>query len=308
MKFIRFASDKGPTLGVRQGEEIVDLGIAARGSKLDLATLLAAGQDGLSWVESLIRHASTKAVHHFAEIRPLVPFARPEKIICVGLNYANHIKEAPTPQEVPKYPVIFLRQARTLIAHREALRRPHCSDQFDFEGELACIIGRPAKNVTRETALHYVGGYALFNEASVRDFQFKSHQWTMGKNFDATGAFGPELITADELPPGARDLTLSTVLNGETVQSASTNDMIFDIATLISELSVAMTLLPGDVIVTGTPSGVGIGRTPPLWMKHGDTCTVRVDGFEPLVNPVLDGENTSASSTSSENIRKGTAP
>jgi 2-keto-4-pentenoate hydratase/2-oxohepta-3-ene-1,7-dioic acid hydratase in catechol pathway len=112
----------------------------------------------------------------------------------------------------------------------------------------------------------------------------------MGKNFDATGAFGPELVTADELPPGARGLTLSTTLNGTTVQSASTNDMIFDIATLIAELSVAMTLVPGDVIVTGTPSGVGIGRKPPLWMKHGDTCTVQVDGFEPLTNPVLDEE------------------
>jgi acylpyruvate hydrolase len=193
------------------------------------------------------------------------------------------------------YPVVFLRQARSLVAHRQPLRRPRCSEQFDFEGELACVIGRTAKNVPRDKALQYVGGYALFNEASVRDYQFKSHQWTMGKNFDKTGAFGPEFITADELPPGARDLTLSTVLNGQTVQSASTNHMIFDIATLISDMSVAMTLVPGDVIVTGTPSGVGIGRTPPLWMKHGDTCTVRVDGFEPLVNPVLDEEIEAAS-------------
>lgn len=290
MRFIRFAAADGVTLGVRRGDEVIDLGLAAPGTTIDLATLLAAGKEGLAWIDGLVRRAPKRAVREHAGTLPLTPFARPEKIICIGLNYAEHIKEAPTPHEVPQYPVVFLRQARSLVAHGQPLRRPRCSDQFDFEGELACVIGRPAKNVSRATALHCVGGYALFNEASVRDYQFKSHQWTMGKNFDATGAFGPEFVTADELPPGARGLTLSTTLNGKTVQSASTNDMIFDIATLIAELSVAMTLLPGDVIVTGTPSGVGIGRTPPLWMKHGDTCTVHVDGFEPLTNPVLDEE------------------
>lgn len=288
MRFVRFASKAGATLGVRRGSEVIDLGLAAPGTPPDLASILAAGADGLRWVEALVRHAPAAAVRAHADIQPLTPIARPEKIICIGLNYADHVKEAPTPVELPKYPVVFLRQARTLVAHRQPLRRPRCSEQFDFEGELACIIGRAAKNVSREQALQHVGGYALFNEASVRDYQFKSHQWTMGKNFDATGGFGPELVTADELPPGARGLRLSTVLNGQTVQSASTDDMIFDITTLISELSVAMTLVPGDVIVTGTPSGVGIGRKPPLWMKHGDSCTVSVDGFEPLVNPVLD--------------------
>ena len=294
MKFVRFASDAGSTIGVRRGEDLVDLGLAAPGTAVDLATLLAAGGDGLRWVEGLVRRAPRRAVRAYVGIQPLTPFARPEKIICIGMNYAEHIKEAPTPHEVPTYPVVFLRQARSLLAHGEPLRRPRCSDQFDFEGELACIIGQPARDVSRASALKYVGGYALFNDASVRDYQFKSHQWTMGKNFDATGAFGPEFITADELPPGARGLRLSTVLNGQTVQSASTDDMIFDIATLISELSVAMTLVPGDVIVTGTPSGVGLGRTPRLWMKHGDRCTVSVEGFEPLSNPVLDEESDTA--------------
>lgn len=294
MKFIRFATPAGPSLGVRQGEDVIDLGLAAQEVALDLTTLLAMGDDGLQWVRNVVRHAPRNAVRAFAEIKLLTPLARPEKIICIGMNYAEHIKEAPTPHEVPAYPVVFLRQARSLLAHGEALRRPRCSDQFDFEGELACVIGRQARNVSPETALQHVGGYALFNDASVRDYQFKSHQWTMGKNFDATGAFGPELITADELPAGARGLTLRTTLNGQTVQSASTSDMIFDVATLISEMSMAMTLVPGDVIVTGTPSGVGLGRTPRLWMKHGDRCTVSVDGFEPLSNPVLDEETESA--------------
>ena len=290
MRFIRYTNATGITLGVCRGDEVVDLAVAAPDLPRDLPTLLALGASGSALVQSAIERAPARAVRTRAEIKALVPIAQPEKIICIGLNYTEHIKEAPTPQEVPSYPVTFLRTAGTLIAHGEPLRQPRCSDQFDFEGELACVIGTRARNVSKANALAHVGGYALFNDASVRDYQFKSHQWTMGKNFDATGAFGPELVTADELPPGARGLTLITKLNGQTVQSASTNDLIFDIATLISELSVAMTLVPGDVIVTGTPSGVGIGRKPPLWMKHGDVCTVGVDGVGLLSNPVVDDE------------------
>ena len=150
------------------------------------------------------------------------------------------------------------------------------------------MIGRRGRHISKADALSHVAAYSLFNDASVRDYQFKSPQWTVGKNFDASGAFGPELVTADELPEGARGLRLHTVLNGQTVQDASTSDMIFDIATQISLMSEAMTLMPGDVIVTGTPSGVGIGRKPPLWMKHGDVCTVSVEGVGSLSNPILD--------------------
>lgn len=292
MKFIRFSNGTATTLGVRRSDEVVDLSAATDRKIPDLAALLASGPEALQWIDKLVQGAPAKAVHAYAAIKPLVPLPFPEKIICIGLNYAEHIKEAPTPQEVPTYPVVFLRTARTLIAQGEPILRPRCSEQLDFEGELACIIGKPARNVSRASALDHVGGYALFNDASIRDYQFKSHQWTMGKNFDATGPFGPEVITADELPRGAVGLNLSTRLNGQVVQLASTDDLIFDIATLISELSVAMTLMPGDVIVTGTPSGVGLGRTPRLWMKHGDVCEIRVDGFEPLINPIRDDEST----------------
>jgi 2-keto-4-pentenoate hydratase/2-oxohepta-3-ene-1,7-dioic acid hydratase in catechol pathway len=289
MRFLRFSTAAGPSLGVRQGDEVIDLGVAAPDLPRELSTLLAMGDAGLQAVRDAIRRAPARAVRAAHELRVLhTPIVQPEKIICIGMNYAEHVKEAPTAHELPTYPVVFLRHAGSLVAHGEALRRPRCSDQFDYEGELVCVIGRRAKNVPKASALEHVGGYSLFNDASVRDYQFKSHQWTVGKNFDATGAFGPDLVTADELPPGARGLTLRTTLNGETVQCASTDDMIFDIATLISLLSEAMTLVPGDLIVTGTPSGVGLGRKPPLWMKHGDACTVSVDGVGTLSNPVLD--------------------
>jgi 2-keto-4-pentenoate hydratase/2-oxohepta-3-ene-1,7-dioic acid hydratase in catechol pathway len=288
MRFLRFSTAAGPALGVREGDEVIDLSLAAPELPRDLSTLLAMGDGALQAARNAIRRAPAHAVRAAHQLTALTPIAQPEKIICIGMNYAEHVKEAPTAHELPTYPVVFLRQARSLVAHGEALRRPRCSEQFDYEGELVCVIGRRAKNVPKTAALEHVGGYSLFNDASVRDYQFKSHQWTVGKNFDATGAFGPELVTADELPSGARGLTLRTTLNGETVQCALIDDMIFDIATLISLLSEAMTLMPGDLIVTGTPSGVGLGRKPPLWMKHGDVCTVSVDGVGTLINPVLD--------------------
>jgi 2-keto-4-pentenoate hydratase/2-oxohepta-3-ene-1,7-dioic acid hydratase in catechol pathway len=273
---------------VRQGDDVIDLGVAAPNLPSELGALLALGDAGRDAVGNAIRQASAHAVRAVGEVTAMTPIAHPEKIICIGMNYAEHVKEAPTAHDLPSYPVVFLRQPRSLVAHGEALRRPRCSDQFDYEGELVCVIGRRAKNVPPTSALAHVAGYSLFNDASVRDYQFKSHQWTVGKNFDATGAFGPEVVTADEVTAGARGLTLRTTLNGETVQCASTNDMIFDVATLVSLLSESMTLMPGDLIVTGTPSGVGLGRKPPLWLKHGDVCTVSVDGIGTLSNPVLD--------------------
>ncbi len=288
MKFLRFSGPRGPVLAVRCGDDVIDLQQAAPDLPQDLSALLALGQAGLDAANRAAKNAPAAAVVAYQGLKLLVPIAQPEKIICVGLNYAEHVKEAPVAMEVPTYPVLFLRTARTLVAHGEALCRPLCSEQFDFEGELVCVIGKPARHVTRQKALEHVVGWSLFNDASVRDYQFKSSQWTVGKNFDGTGAFGPEVITADELPPGARGLILTTVLNGLTVQKASTDDMIFDVATQISLLSEVMTLMPGDIIVTGTPSGVGLGRKPPLWMKHGDNCSVTVEGVGTLTNTVRD--------------------
>ncbi len=159
---------------------------------------------------------------------------------------------------------------------------------LDYEGEIAVVIGKAGRNIARAAALDHVFGYSLFNDASLRDYQTRTPQWTIGKNFDGTGAFGPYIVTSDELPAGAKGLQLQTLLNGEVVQNGNTDDLIFDVATLVSLLSEVMTLSPGDMIVTGTPAGVGVARKPPLWMKPGDVCEVRADGLGVLRNPISD--------------------
>jgi 2-keto-4-pentenoate hydratase/2-oxohepta-3-ene-1,7-dioic acid hydratase in catechol pathway len=175
-----------------------------------------------------------------------------------------------------------------LIGHGAPILRPPQSVQLDYEGELVAIIGKTARDVNEAEALDCVMGYSIFNDGSIRDYQFKAPQWTPGKNFDDTGAFGPWLVTADELPPGCEGLRLETRLNGQVVQSASTSDMVFPVARLVSILSSFLTLKPGDVIVTGTPSGVGMARQPQLFMKHGDVCEVEIEKIGVLSNPVRD--------------------
>lgn len=223
---------------------------------------------------------------NLAAVTLLPPLSHPEKIICIGLNYRDHSDESGFKQ--PDYPTVFGRFNSSLIAHGKPIVRPRVSEQLDYEGELVAVIGKAARNVTEAEALDHVAGYSIFNEASIRDYQFKSPQWTPGKNFDDTGAFGPDFVTADALPPGCAGLTLTTRLNGQVVQQASISDMVFSVATLVSVLSSFMTLRPGDLIVTGTPSGVGLARKPPLWMKDGDVCEVEIDGLGILSNPVQD--------------------
>ena len=212
--------------------------------------------------------------------------SNPGKIICIGLNYADHSAESGFKQ--PDYPTLFGRFNSSLIAHGAPIVRPKLSEQLDYEGEHVAVIGKGGKNISKAQALDHVIGYSIFNDASIRDYQFKSPQWTMGKNFDDTGAFGPSLVTSDELPPGCLRLKLVTRLNGQVVQSAMIDDMVFDVATQIALVSEAITLSPGDIFVTGTPSGVGLARKPPLWMKHGDICEVEIDQLGILRNPVVD--------------------
>ncbi|CAI8738210.1 acylpyruvate hydrolase [Pseudomonas sp. IT-P74] len=211
---------------------------------------------------------------------------KPGKIICVGLNYADHTKESPYAQ--PDYPTLFPRFNSSLTAHNKPLIRPKISDTLDYEGEMAVVLKSGGRHIPKDQALEHVAGYALFNEGSVRDYQFKSPQWTVGKNFDDTGAFGPDLVTADELPAGGKGLLLETRVNGKVVQSANTNDMLFDVATVISTLSEAVTLQAGDVIVSGTPAGVGFGMNPKVYLKPGDMVEVSIEGIGKLVNPVVD--------------------
>jgi len=214
------------------------------------------------------------------------PLSAPGKIICVGLNYVDHSIESGF--VVPDYPTIFTRFTSSLIGAGASIIRPTVSTQLDYEGEMVAVIGVGGRHIAEQDALNHVIGYSIFNDASVRDFQKKSPQWTIGKNFDDTGAFGPYLVTADELSPGAKGLSIQTRLNGVVVQNGSTDDMVFSVARLISILSEAITLSPGDILVTGTPSGVGAARKPPLFMKHGDVCEVEIEGIGILRNKIED--------------------
>jgi acylpyruvate hydrolase len=216
----------------------------------------------------------------------LPPLRSPGKIICVGLNYVDHSLESGF--VVPDYPTIFTRFTSTLVASNQPIIRPRASVQLDYEGEMVAILGSGGRHIREEDALDHVLGYSIFNDSSVRDYQKKAPQWTIGKNFDGTGAFGPYMVTADELPRGGKELNIQTRLNGNVVQDASTSDMVFTVARLISILSEAITLSPGDIIVSGTPAGVGMARNPPLWMKHGDVCEVEIEGIGTLRNPVED--------------------
>lgn len=223
----------------------------------------------------------------------LPPLLDPPKIFCIGLNYAEHTEESD--YEQPDYPTVFPRYSTTLVGHGRPIERPQCSDSLDFEGEMAVILGAGGRHITPEKALSCVFGYSIFNEASVREYQFKSPQWTIGKNFDRTGGFGPLLVTADELPPGGRGLNIETRLNGTVTQSANTRQMIFDVTSLICTLSEGISLQAGDVIVSGTPSGIGWAREPKLLMRSGDVCEVSVEGIGTLSNPIIDEAIESAS-------------
>ena len=209
--------------------------------------------------------------------RPVVP--RPGKVICVGLNYVAHIEE--TKREGSEYPVLFTKFASTLAAPGDPIPLPAESDAIDYEGELLVVIGERGRRVPRERALAHVAGYAIANDVSMRDYQYKTHQWLQGKAWDATTPVGPDLVTLDEVPDPT---TLRTFVNGEKVQEASTELMIFDVATLVSVVSEFATIEPGDVILTGTPGGVGYRRDPQLLLTDGDVVVIEIDGVGRLEN------------------------
>lgn len=220
-----------------------------------------------------------------AKVEVLLPFTRAGKILCVGLNYRDHAAESK--MALPEYPTVFVRFNDKLVAHDGDLVRPNVSEMFDYEGELVAVIGKAGRAIPEEDALDHVAGYTVFNDGSIRDFQLRTNQWTVGKNFDDTGAMGPDFVTAEELPKGAAGLRLQTRLNGEVLQDANTDQLVFSVASLVAQLSVAMTLQPGDLIVTGTPSGVGFARDPKRMMKPGDVCEVEIEKVGLLHNKVV---------------------
>ena len=282
MRFIAFATASGPALGLRIGNEVVNL--TAEGLPSTLEALLQQGAVGLERARVAAEKSRTRIP--LEQIQYLAPINNPPKAIAVGLNFKDHAAESNF--QPPTYPVLFNRFPSSWVGHNAPIVRPHVTERFDYEGELLVVIGKAGRYIDEAKALEHVAGYSVFNDGSIRDYQTKSAQWMMGKNFDASGSFGPEFVTADELPPGAHGLQLTCRLNGVVVQNANTRDMIFDIATLVAACSEAMALVPGDIIITGTPSGVGLARTPPLWMKAGDICEVEVEGVGLLRNPVVD--------------------
>jgi len=286
MRILTFQNDDGPRLGVRDGDAVIDLAEAAPDLPRQMGALLRSGSDTLDRARAAAADAGDAHRRAYADLTLLPTVSDPGKVLCVGRNYAAHAAEGGKPP--PTYPEIFCRHANSLIGAGQAIIRPKASHNLDYEGELVAIVGTGGRHIPAETALDHIAGYSLFNDGSVRDYQRKASQWTMGKNFDGTGPFGPEMVTADELPPGCKGLRLQTRINGQVLQDANTDDMIFDVATLVVELSTVMTLEPGDVIVTGTPEGVGYPRTPPIWMKPGDTVEIEVDGVGVLNNSVVD--------------------
>jgi len=283
MRLATFRSGEAAHVGVRIGDTLVDLAVAAPELPTSLAGLLVLA-DGLARAEAAAARAGPEARLRLADVTLQPPIPNPGKIICLGLNYPDHAAESA--MEKPSAPNVFLRTAQSLTAHGAPIIKPRASSAFDFEGELAAVIGRTCRAATQDEALEAVAGYSVFNDGSLRDFQMRASQWTLGKNFDATGGFGPELVTADELPAGAAGLRLETRLNGEVMQSADTAEMIFGVAETIAYVSQVTTLVPGDVLVMGTPAGVGFVRRPPVWMKPGDVCEVEIERIGILRNPI----------------------
>lgn len=269
MKLASYLLAGQPTWGIIEGDEAIHVGATLAGKYADLKSLLAA--KALGEIAAAIEASERSAVSGITWL-PVIP--NPDKILCVGLNYEAHRKE--TGRAEVKHPTIFGRYANTQTAHLADIVRPRVSSNLDFEGELALIIGKPGRYIERANAFDYIAGYSCYNDGSVRDWQHHTHQFTPGKNFPNTGAFGPWMVTPDEVGELA-DLRISTRLNGEVVQDARLGQMIFDIPTLIEYCSSFNQLEAGDVIVTGTPGGVGVKRTPPLWMKPGDTVEVEIE-------------------------------
>jgi acylpyruvate hydrolase len=276
MRFATTVQQGRPVLGVIDGADWISLGT-------DLRVALETGTDLVAVAKSA-RASGSRLPLATQTYAPLVP--EPGKIICLGLNYFDHAKEGG--RDKPDYPWFFYRGKSSLMGHGQPGVVPKVSFKLDYEAEMAVVIGkRVPRHTKRADALQYVFGYSCFNDMSVRDYQKRTGQWTIGKNFDATGGFGPLLVTADELPPGAVGLRIQTRLNGQVMQSANTSDMIFPVDETIELLAECMTLEPGDAIIMGTPAGVGQARTPPVWMKAGDSVEIDIEQIGVLRNPIV---------------------
>jgi len=289
MKIVGFEAEGGLRLGIVEGDQVVDLQAVDSKVPADLGAALAAHNGDVAPLADIAKRAPAAARRPLKGLKFGLPVARPGKILCLGLNYLDHVKEGPNRDNIPKFPTIFLRCLTSMVPHEQPIIRPKASEQLDYEAEMMLIVGKRAKHLTMDNATSCVAGYACSNEGSVREFQRKTTQWDMGKNFDRTGGFGPWMVTADELPDAGKGLKIESRLNGTVMQSDNTDNMMFPVREMLVYVTQGMTLEPGDIIFTGTPSGVGHARKPnPIWMKAGDVCEIEIEGIGTLRNPIQD--------------------
>ncbi len=280
-------SNKNKRVGLlrdKDSSEFIDLSATDSSLPDTLLEMIASGQ-AMSHIAALAK-SPTATIKSLQGVQFIPLIDRPGKIICLGLNYADHAAEGGHSR--PEYPAFFMRGPSSLAAHLQPLVRPKVSDKFDYEAELAFVVGKKARHLTAANALEHVAGYSAFNDGSLRDYQRKSTQWTIGKNFDATGGFGPWMVTPDELPIAADGLRIQSRLNGQIMQDANTKNFLWGIVETLVLITECMTLEPGDVVITGTPAGVGYARKPPVFMKAGDTIEIEIEGVGTLSNPIID--------------------
>lgn len=284
MRLVNFQSADGARIGVVTGDRVIDVAAVDAAAPRDLQTVIA--EDRLDEIAAIADRATDAEMLAFDSLQFNMPISAPGKILCLGLNYIEHVNEGSF--EKQPFPTIFMRSVTSMTAHNAPLIRPSVSETLDYEAELALIIGKRARHLTADNALDAVAGYSCANDGSVREYQRHTIQWTMGKNFDKTGPFGPVFVTADELPAGAKWLDIQCRLNGQTVQSSNTDMMMFPVVETLVYLTEGLTLEPGDVILMGTPSGVGHARKPPLWMRDGDVVEVEIENIGVLRNVIQD--------------------
>jgi len=282
MKLCTFSHGRSKRVGVVDGDSILDLAAAAPALPREMLGFLEAGRDALTAAHAALAKGPRVPL---AEARLEAPIARPPKFLAVGLNYADHVAESGL--ETPKLPMIFNKQSTCVVGPHDPVHVPRASHVVDYEGELGFVIGRRCRHVSREAAADVIAGYLVVNDVTVRDWQFRVPTWTMGKSFDTHGPIGPWIVTTDELAD-PHQLRLRTWVNGELLQESNTKQLIFDCFALVEHLSTAFTLEPGDIVATGTPSGVGIARKPPVLLKAGDVVRVEIDGIGAIENPVID--------------------
>jgi 2-keto-4-pentenoate hydratase/2-oxohepta-3-ene-1,7-dioic acid hydratase in catechol pathway len=289
MRIVAFEGQAGPHLGVVEGDQVVDLQAVDSKIPSDLGEWLAKNNGDTKQLTAIAKGAPASARKPLAGLKYALPVGKPGKIICLGLNYLEHVKEGSQRDNIPKFPTIFFRGLTSMVPNGQPIIRPKVSETLDYEAELILVVGKRAKHLTAANATSCIAGYSCGNEGSVREFQRKTTQWDMGKNFDRTGGFGPWLVTADELPDAAKGLKIESRLNGNVMQSDNTDNMMFPVVEMLVYITQGITLEPGDVIFTGTPSGVGHARKPnPVWMKNGDTVEVEIQGVGTLRNPIAD--------------------